>query len=91
MEGIGFRDKKIEDRHKRLYELLNLFYSGQKIGYSKEKLDKILDELIKLIIEHSFTEEVLIKRTGYPEFEKHKKEHEFIKRKTAEILTKRKK
>jgi len=88
---LALEIKKIEDQHKRLYELLDLFYSGQKIGYSKEKLDKILDELIKLIIEHSFTEETLMKRTGYPEFEKHKKEHEFIKRKIAEILMKRKK
>jgi len=88
---LALEIKKIEDQHKRLYELLDLFYSGQKIGYSKEKLDKILDELIKLIIEHSFTEEALMERTGYPEFEKHKKEHEFIKRKIAEILMKRKK
>lgn len=83
--------KKIEDQHKRLYELSDLFYSGQKMGYSKEKMDKILDELIKLIVEHSFTEEALMERTGYPEFEKHKKEHEFIKRKIAEILMKKKK
>ena len=88
---LALEIKKIEDQHKRLYELLDLFYSGQKIGYSKEKLDKILDELIKLIIEHSFTEEALMEKTGYPEFEKHKKEHEFIKRKIAEILMKRKK
>jgi len=88
---LALEIKKIEDQHKRLYELLDLFYSGQKIGYSKEKMDKILDELIKLTVEHSFTEEVLMKRTGYPEFEKHKKEHEFIKRKIAEILMKRKK
>ena len=83
--------KKIDEQHKRLSELVELFYSGQKIGYSKEKLDKILDELIKLIIEHSFTEETLMERTGYPEFEKHKEAHEFIKRKIAEILMKRKK
>ncbi|MDF2953155.1 MAG: GGDEF domain [Thermodesulfobacterium sp.] len=83
--------KKIDEQHKRLSELVELFYSGQKIGYSKEKLDKILDELIKLIIEHSSTEEALMERTGYPGFEKHKREHEFIKRKIAEILTKRKK
>ena len=88
---LALEIKKIEDQHKRLYELLDLFYSGQKIGYSKEKLDKILDELIKLIIEHSFTEETLMERTGYPEFEKHKEAHEFIKRKIAEILMKRKK
>jgi len=88
---LALEIKKIEDQHKRLYELLDLFYSGQKIGYSKEKLDKILDELIKLIVEHSFAEETLMERTGYPEFEKHKKEHEFIKRKIAEILMKRKK
>jgi len=88
---LALEIKKIEDQHKRLYELLDLFYSGQKIGYSKEKLDKILDELIKLIIEHSFTEEALMERTGYPEFEKHKKEHEFIKREITEILKKRKK
>ena len=88
---LALKIKEIEDQHKRLYELLDLFYSGQKIGYSKEKMDKILDELIKLIVEHSFTEEVLMKRTGYPEFEKHKKEHEFIKREITEILKKRKK
>ena len=88
---LALEIKKIEDQHKRLYELLDLFYSAQKIGYPKEKLDKILDELIKLIIEHSFTEGALMERTGYPEFEKHKKEHEFIKRKIAEILKRGKK
>jgi len=88
---LALEIKKIEDQHKRLYELLDLFYSEQKIGYSKEKLNKILNELIKLTLEHFFTEEALMERTGYPEFEKHKKEHEFIKRKIAEILMKRKK
>ncbi len=83
--------KKIDEQHKRLSELVELFYSGQKIGYSKEKLDKILDELIKLLIEHMSTEEALMERTGYPGFEKHKREHEFMKRKIAEILMKRKK
>ena len=83
--------KKIDEQHRRLSELLDLFYSGQKIGYSKEKLDKVLDELIKLNVEHMFTEEALMERTGYPGFEKHKREHEFMKRKIAEILMKRKK
>ena len=81
--------KKIDEQHRRLSELLDLFYSG--LGYSKEKLDKVLDELIKLNVEHMFTEEALMERTGYPGFEKHKREHEFMKRKIAEILMKRKK
>jgi len=83
--------KKIDEQHRRLSELLDLFYSGQKMGYSKEKLDKVLDELIKLNVEHMLTEEALMERTGYPGFEKHKREHEFMKRKIAEILMKRKK
>ncbi len=83
--------KKIDDQHRRLVELLDLFYSLEKLGYSKEKINKILDEIIRITEENIFTEEVLMEKVQYPEFEKHKKEHEFIKRKIAEILAKRKK
>ncbi len=96
MTSLDFKDllsliKKIDIQHRRLVELLDLFYSLEKLGYSKEKINKILDEIIKITEENIVTEEILMKKVQYPEFEKHKKEHEFIKRRITEILAKRKK
>jgi len=82
--------KKLDEQHKKLAELTYLLYSSQKLGYSKEKINKIIDELIDQIVEHLSTEEALMEKVQWPDFEKHKKEHEFIKKGIAEILIKRK-
>lgn len=83
--------KKIDEQHKELLDLMNFLYFANRSGYPKEKIDKILDEIFKVIINHIATEETLMEKVGYPELENHKKEHEFEKRKIREILTKKEK
>ncbi len=43
---------------------MNFLYFANRSGYPKEKIDKILDEIFKVIINHIATEETLMEKVG---------------------------
>jgi hemerythrin len=73
--------EKIDEQHKKLVNIINELHSAMEVGKGKEILSSILDRLIDYVKIHFTEENMLMEEIGYPEHEKHKKEHsEFIKK-----------
>lgn len=80
--------KECDDQHKRLVGLINELHEKMKNGESKSYLEKILSELLDYTAYHFLTEESLFERYGYPEAERHIKEHEELTAKAKNFYEK---
>lgn len=87
MELIEWSDKylvgynEIDNQHKGLVIMINELYNLMTIGKSKENLEIIFNHLTAYTKEHFNTEEIMMKKYAYPDFEQHKLEHsKFIER-----------
>jgi len=67
--------EEIDNQHKKLVDLINLLHDSVKAEKGKETLAKVFNELVNYTAEHFSTEEALMKRTNYPDFEEHKAVH----------------
>ncbi len=65
-----------DSQHKTLLGLINQLHDGMKEGKSKEALGKVLDELMRYTMTHFSDEERLMKKHGFPGYEKHFHEHQ---------------
>ncbi len=78
--------KSIDEQHKKLFSIANSFYNAMKEGKGREVIKDIVRELLDYSKYHFQTEESYFKKYDYPEFEEHKKEHDFFVNKVKEIL-----
>ena len=67
--------KKIDDQHKKLFDIINQIYELSDFEKTKEKLDKVLNELIEYTRVHFSTEEKYFEKCNYPGTEEHIAEH----------------
>lgn len=81
--SVGIPD--IDSQHQKLVAMLNDVYDGMQQGKSRETLDKVLDELIDYTVSHFKFEEGLLLKTGYPDYENHKKQHDDMAKKALDI------
>lgn len=72
--GIPVFDKQ----HKRIYELINIFFNQVQSGYSGQKLVDTLSELKNFAEYHFNYEEKIMKENGYAEFSEHKMQHDYF-------------
>ncbi|MFQ3573295.1 MAG: bacteriohemerythrin [Thermodesulfovibrionales bacterium] len=79
---------EIDNQHKKLVELLNHVHDSVQNKKGKDIMNKALTELVNYTKDHFATEEKYMKQYGYPEFEKHKKEHEDLAKRVAEFQQK---
>jgi len=79
---------EIDEQHKQLFNTLNNFVAVCSEGKGADNILKIIDFLTKYTIMHFTTEEVLMKKTDYPEFVYHKQCHDTFKE-TVGDLTRR--
>lgn len=75
----------IDEQHKKLFSIANDFYIAMKEGKGREKIKEVVKELLDYSRYHFATEEKYFKKYNYPEFESHKKEHDFFVKKVEEI------
>ncbi|MCE1188141.1 MAG: bacteriohemerythrin [Ignavibacteria bacterium] len=66
---------EIDDQHKKLIDLTNLFYAAMNAGKSREVTGHIIAELVAYTEYHFSAEEQLMESRSYPGLEEHKKEH----------------
>ncbi|HNX23379.1 MAG TPA: bacteriohemerythrin [Spirochaetota bacterium] len=66
----------LDDEHKRLFELVNNLNQLIIVGDKSAALEKALTGLIDYTKYHFTNEESMMKKHGYPAFEKHKTEHD---------------
>ena len=84
-DKLSINIKSIDDQHKKLIELINEFYENITNRSNKENVSQVLSGLKKYIEEHFAFEEKYMKFYHYPDFDRHKKEHESFINRVKEI------
>ena len=75
LTGIGLFD----DQHQQLFALVNAFHQAMKEGKARKQVEQMLGELVQYAATHFTHEEQQMLRYHYPEYDKHKLEHERFK------------
>jgi hemerythrin len=84
-DKLSINIKSIDDQHKKLIELINDFYENIANRSNKQNVSQVLSGLKKYIEEHFAFEEKYMKFYHYPDFGRHKKEHESFINRVKEI------
>jgi len=71
--------KKIDGQHRQLFDTLNIIANASIYKSGAGELLKTLNFLVEYTIIHFTTEEELMAENDYPEFKKHKQDHELFK------------
>ncbi|MCL2252725.1 MAG: hemerythrin family protein [Treponema sp.] len=71
--------EEIDEQHKQLFDTLNGFVDAYHNNKGAESIIKTLEFLGKYTIMHFTTEEVLMKKSNYPEYNYHKQCHDTFK------------
>ena len=74
----------IDAQHRMLFAIADELYTAMTAGQSRTVLDRILYRLVQYTKVHFAHEERLMQLHGYPEFQKHKGEHDAL---TTKVLT----
>jgi hemerythrin len=77
-------NRKLDRQHKKIIAILNDIYD-LRVKDKPQKTGKIIDDLLDYIRLHFSTEEELLKKHNYPEFNTHKSEHDNFIRKVCEF------
>lgn len=75
-ERYSVKVKKLDKQHIRMAELVNTINDNINSQEDRDRVIESFTELIKYTRDHFSAEETLMKKHGYPSYEKHKKEHE---------------
>jgi hemerythrin len=84
-DQLSVNIKQVDSQHMKLVELLNDFHDAMKVGKGKEVMGKTFSELLDYTAYHFGTEEELLKKHAYPAFPAHKREHEALTKKAADL------
>ncbi|MCP5105735.1 MAG: hemerythrin family protein, partial [bacterium] len=80
--------KEIDKQHQMLVDSLNELFEAMRSGEAKEIIGGILKGLVDYAGVHFSYEEKLLNRYNYPEYAKHKTEHDAFVEKTVEFQEK---
>src|SRR5208283_4127594 len=84
-DNLSVKVTQIDEQHKKLVGMLNDLHDAMKQGKGGEATGKILDGLIQYVATHFANEEKLMKDTAYPEYLKHKKEHDALTKQALDL------
>lgn len=65
----------LDEQHRKIIRLLNRIDSDPDADVRSETVSELLNDLVLYAREHFKTEEELMEKCGYPDFEKHKAMH----------------
>lgn len=74
---------KLDEQHKMLIKMINKLIDMKDITVDSEELSEILTEMTKYANYHFQTEEDLMVKYGFDEYDSHKKQHEAFIKKTV--------
>jgi len=77
--------QEVDEHHKHLVELLNLSYDCFMYNNSDQKMELLVQNLVRYANYHFEAEESLMKANNYPFFEEHRQEHIGFASRTAEL------
>lgn len=67
---------KIDDDHRKLFEMINAFQDALEQQRGKELTERVLNNLVTYYRIHFQREEAAMQHVGYPDYVEHKLEHE---------------
>lgn len=77
---------RLDAQHKRIFNIINKLYNSMLEKGQSSILDKTLSDLAEYTQTHLTDEEYLLWKCGYPEYESHKKAHDYLRQKTRDIV-----
>ncbi|HKK00822.1 MAG TPA: bacteriohemerythrin [Desulfuromonadales bacterium] len=87
-DSLSVKVTEIDRQHQKLVALVNKLFNAMKSGQGDDVLGTILDELVNYTQSHFATEERLMKKFGYQDFDAHKQEHTDLVEQVAELQKK---
>ena len=83
--GFSVEVESLDKQHQKLFAMLNEMHDAMKTGKGRELAPAILKRLILYCCEHFSAEEALMMRANYPDFNRHKAEHDKLKDDVAKM------
>lgn len=77
-DSLSIDVKAIDDDHKQLVALLNRLHFTVLAGDDKEAIGGVLWELMQYTNRHFRREEMLMRLSGYPDYERHQRLHQAL-------------
>ena len=84
-DQLSVNIKEIDDQHKCLVELVNRLHAAMKAGKGNSVIGPILSDLLSYTSFHFATEEKYFRQYAYPEYRRHKMEHDELTQKTKAL------
>ena len=84
-DSMSVRIQEIDKQHQRLIELVNRLHEAMKTGKGNAAIGPILSDLLNYTQFHFSTEEKYFEKYKYPEYFRHKTEHDELTQKTKEL------
>ncbi len=75
-DDLSVHIPSIDEQHKKLISMINDFYDSFKSGHNREKLVELVAGLKEYTSYHFTTEENLLTKHGYEDYDNHKKQHD---------------
>jgi len=69
-------NSKIDEQHQKLFEIANRFHRAHDEDHGSGVLASIFEELLEYTQFHFRDEEQLMRKCGFPDFDKHRANHE---------------
>jgi len=86
--AFSVKVQKFDDQHKKLVDLVNQLHDAMKAGEGNTMLGVVLQSLIAYTASHFADEEKMMQTHAYPEYAKHKGEHEKLVKQVLELQQK---
>ena len=84
-EALSVGHIEIDSQHRMLFQYANKLHAAMSAGKGKDVLSQTLIDLIAYTQRHFATEEKLMQTHQYPEYPKHKAEHDGLTRKVVQL------
>ncbi len=75
-DELSIHIDEIDEQHKEFINRLNMLFRACQTGKAKEEVSDVMHFLEDYILDHFFCEETVQSILKYPDFEKHKKQHD---------------
>ncbi len=86
-DGFEIGVQAVDAQHRRLFELMNQVYAHYRQEAGNGAVERTVDELVKVALQHLEDEEALQRRAGYVGFEAHQRIHERLRKDLGERIT----
>ena len=77
--------EEVDNQHKLLIDRYNAFFAAYYDGRSNDEVIRLLHFLVEYVAAHFADEESLQLRVGFPDYQKHRLQHQELTRKVAEL------